>query len=63
MVGILNGYPKIRVNSPIVVAVVLGVIVLIGIFKEGITDYQRHLFDKKTNATVVHKIGTLEKGT
>jgi len=39
VVGILNGYPKIRVNSPIVVAVVLGIIVLIGIFKEGITDY------------------------
>ena len=61
-VGILNCFPKIRVNSPVVVAIVLGAIVLIGIFKEGITDYQRHQSDKKTNSMTVNKVGTLEDG-
>lgn len=52
----------IKINSPVVVAIVLGAIVVIGIFKEGITDYQRHQSDKKTNATTVNKIGTFEDG-
>lgn len=43
-------------------AIVLGAIIIIGIFKEGITDYQRHQSDNKINATTVNKVGTLENG-
>lgn len=60
---ILNSFPQIRVNSPLVVAIVLGVIIFIGVLKEGITDYSRHQSDKKVNSTPVNKIGTLAKGS
>lgn len=60
---ILNSFPQIRVNSPLVVAIVLGVIIFIGVLKEGITDYSRHQSDNKVNRTEVQKIGTLAKGS
>ena len=41
-VMILNSFPQVRVNSPLVVAVVLSIIIFIGVLKEGITDYARH---------------------
>ncbi len=62
IVGILNCFPNIRVNSPLVVPIGLGIIVFIGLLKEGITDYQRHQSDKKINATTVNKVGTLDDG-
>lgn len=54
---ILNSFPQVRVNSPLVVAVVLGIILTIGILKEGLTDYSRHQQDKRTNNTPTIKIG------
>jgi hypothetical protein len=39
---ILNAFRQISVNSPVVVAIVLGIIITIGIIKEGISDYSRH---------------------
>ena len=41
-VMILNMFPAIRINSPLVVAVVLGVILFIGVLKEGLSDLSRH---------------------
>ena len=58
---ILNAFKQISVNSPVVVAIVLGIIITIGVIKEGISDYSRHQSDKKTNATTVMKIGTLDR--
>ena len=58
---ILNAFKQISVNSPVVVAIVLGIIITIGVIKEGISDYSRHQSDKKTNATPVMKIGTLDR--
>jgi magnesium-transporting ATPase (P-type) len=62
-VMILNSIPAVRVNSPLVVAIVLGIIIFIGVLKEGITDYARHQQDKRTNNTPVKKVGNLKKGT
>jgi hypothetical protein len=39
---ILNSFPAIRVNSPVVVAVVLSIIIFVGVLKEAITDFARH---------------------
>jgi hypothetical protein len=47
-VMILNSFPAVRVNSPLVVAIVLGIIVFIGVLKEGLTDYARYKLDKKS---------------
>jgi len=58
---ILNSFPQIRVNSPLVVAIVLSIIIFIGVLKEGITDYARHKTDFKTNNEPVKKIGVLDK--
>ena len=61
-VMILNMFPAIRINSPLVVAVVLGVILFIGVLKEGISDLSRHKQDKKTNGTPVIKMGHASPG-
>jgi hypothetical protein len=42
VVMILNAFKQISVNSPVVVAIVLGIIITIGVIKEGISDYSRH---------------------
>lgn len=42
IVLILNSFPAIRVNSPVVVAVVLSIIIFVGVLKEAITDFARH---------------------
>jgi len=60
-VMILNSFPQIRVNSPLVVAIVLGIIIFIGVLKEGITDYARHKLDAKVNNTPVKKIGNMDE--
>jgi len=61
-VMILNSFPAVRVNSPLVVAIVLGIIVFIGVLKEGLTDYARYKLDKKVNNTAVKKLGHLQSG-
>ncbi len=53
---ILNYIPKIAINSPAVVTAVLLIIVIIGIVKEGITDFIRYKSDKKINAVECIKI-------
>ena len=53
---ILNYIPSIAINSPAVVTAVLSIIVIIGISKEGITDYIRYKSDKKINAVECIKI-------
>lgn len=58
---ILNYIPSIAVNSPVVVTVVLSIIICIGIFKEGITDYTRYKSDKKINTVECLRNETLEK--
>lgn len=60
-VAILNSIPAVRVNSPLVVAIVLSVIILIGVLKEFITDFARHKQDAKVNNTGVKKIGALDQ--
>jgi magnesium-transporting ATPase (P-type) len=61
-VGILNAFPEVSVNTPFAVAFGLSLNVMLGIFNEGISDYSRHLSDKKINTTTVNKVGTLENG-
>jgi P-type E1-E2 ATPase len=51
-----NYIPSIAINSPAVVTAVLSIIFIIGISKEGITDYIRYKSDKKINAIECIKI-------
>lgn len=53
---ICNFIPSISINSPYVVLVVLSIIVILGIIKEAVTDWQRHKVDKHTNSIDVTKV-------
>jgi P-type E1-E2 ATPase len=50
------------VNSPLVVAIVLSIIISIGVIKEGITDYARYKNDQRTNRQKVTKLGRFGSG-
>ena len=56
MTGILNMFPSIQVNSPIVVLVPTFIIMLIGVAKEFVSELQRWKDDKKINATPVKRL-------
>lgn len=42
IVVILNSIKEIAVNSPVFIGSIMTIVLLIGITKEGITDYSRH---------------------
>ena len=42
IVVFLNSIKEIAVNSPVFIGSVMAIVLLIGIAKEGITDYSRH---------------------
>lgn len=56
-VAICNFFPVIAVNTPFTIISVLLFIILLGIIKEGITDYIRYEADKKVNAIKCDKMG------
>ena len=53
---ILNCIKEIAVNSPVFIGSIVVIVLLIGITKEGITDYSRHKSDSKVNSVVVNRI-------
>jgi hypothetical protein len=55
-VVILNYIFSTAINSPAVVTAVLSIIVIIGVFKVGITDFIRYTSDKKINAVECIKL-------
>ena len=61
IVSILNAFPAISVNSPLVVGTTLLIIILIGLLKEGITDYARHREDWRINNTPIYKMGNVDR--
>lgn len=60
-VAILNAFPAVSVNSPLVVGSTLCLILLIGVLKEGFTDYARHRSDAKINQTQVVRMQHSER--
>ncbi len=60
---ILNYIPSIAINSPSVVKVVLSIIVIIGISKEGITDFIQNQSEKKSTTSNALKLKMAIKST
>ena len=56
-VAICNFFPAVAVNQPYVIITVLSFIIVLGIIKEGITDYIRYKSDTKINAIKCEKLG------
>ena len=54
--GILNFFPSIAVNSPIVVILPTLLIMLIGVAKEFVSEFKRYKEDKIVNATPVKRL-------
>ena len=57
---ILQSIPSISVNKPIASAIPCAVVIILGMVKEVILEWNRHTQDKKANAQTIEKLQSVK---
>ena len=61
--AVLQSIPAISTNDPLATIIPLAYVIIVGIIKEGLTDYKRYKSDKKVNTTLVNVVTSLKGET